>query len=336
MILVTGGAGYIGSHTCIELLQANYEIVVVDNFSNSTRHSLDRVKEITKKNFEVYDIDITDSNALGTIFNRHSIDGVIHLAGLKSVGESVEMPLKYFYNNITGALVLCNVMQMFGIKKMVFSSSATVYGESPTVPIVEEFPLNATNPYGRSKLFIEQILHDLYQSDPSWSISILRYFNPTGAHKSGLIGEDPLGIPNNLMPYITQVAAGLREKLYIYGNDYDTPDGTAVRDYIHVMDLAKGHIKALQKIQESTGIDSYNLGTGKGYSVLEIVHCFEEMTNQEVPYDFTMRRKGDSEQSYADPSKANEELDWFAERDIKDMCKDSWNWQKNKIKVNMI
>jgi len=332
MILVTGGAGYIGNHICIELLNANYEIIVVDNFSNSTPESLTRVKKIADRDFLVYDIDITDKKELEKIFSIHNIDSVIHLAGLKAVGESVELPLMYYHNNIVGTLVLCEVMQKFEVKRMVFSSSATVYGAPRSVPIDEEFPLSVTNPYGRSKLMIEEILNDLYKSDDTWSISILRYFNPIGAHKSGLIGEDPKGIPSNLMPYITQVAIGLREKLFIFGNDYNTHDGTAIRDYIHVVDLAKGHIKALQKIKDKPGITSYNLGTGKGYSVLDLVKSFEKVNNLKIPYVFIDRRPGDIVQCYADPTKANKDLGWSAERNIEEMCRDSWLWQLNNSK----
>jgi len=333
LILVTGGAGYIGSHTCVELLNAQYEIIVVDNFLNSNSDSLNRVKEITNKDFIAYEMDLTDKDGIEEIFSNHNIDAVIHLAGLKAVGESVKLPLKYYYNNIVGTLVLCEVMQKYGVKKMVFSSSATVYGTPERMPISEDFPLTAINPYGRTKLILEEILNDLYLSDPSWSIAILRYFNPIGAHESGRIGEDPEGIPNNLMPYVTQVAAGMREKLSIYGNDYNTHDGTAIRDYIHVMDIAQGHIKALQKLMDSTGVESYNLGTGRGYSVLDLVKSFEKVTQKKIPYVFTNRRAGDSEQSYADPGKANRELNWISKRNLDDMCRDSWNWQRNKSKL---
>ncbi|MBZ4646716.1 MAG: galE [Clostridia bacterium] len=328
-ILVTGGAGYIGSHTCVELLNAGYDIVVVDNFSNSKPEALKRVKEITGKDFRFYEVDILDKKELEKVFSENDIEAVIHFAGLKAVGESVEIPLKYYHNNITGTLVLCEVMKKYGVKKMVFSSSATVYGNPKSVPITEDFPLGATNPYGRTKLMIEEILRDVYISDNDWSIALLRYFNPIGTHESGRIGEDPNGIPNNLMPYITQVAVGKREKLYVFGNDYDTHDGTGVRDYIHVVDLAKGHLKALEKIMSTKGIDAYNLGTGVGYSVLDVVKNFEKVTGQKIPYVITDRRPGDIDKCYADPTKAYKELGWKAEKSLEDMCRDSWNWQKN-------
>lgn len=328
-ILVTGGAGYIGSHTCVELLDAGYDIVVVDNFSNSKPEGLKRVKEITGNEFKFYEIDILDRKSLEKVFSENSIEAVIHFAGLKAVGESVEIPLKYYHNNITGTLVLCDVMKKYGVKKMVFSSSATVYGNPKSVPITEDFELSATNPYGRTKLIIEEILRDVYVSDNDWSIALLRYFNPIGAHESGRIGEDPNGIPNNLMPYITQVAVGKREKLSVFGSDYDTHDGTGVRDYIHVVDLAKGHLKALEKIMSTKGIDAYNLGTGVGYSVLDVVKNFEKATGEKVPYIITDRRPGDIDKCYADPTKAYKELGWKAEKNLEDMCRDSWNWQKN-------
>jgi UDP-glucose 4-epimerase len=334
MILITGGAGYIGSHTCVELLNAQYDIVVVDNFSNSKPEVLNHVKEITNTDFITYEYDILDKESLEKVFSVHKIEAVIHLAGLKAVDESIEMPLKYYYNNITGTLLLCEVMQKHGVKSIVFSSSATVYGTPDKMPITEEYPLNAINPYGRTKLIIEELLSDLYLSDPSWSIINLRYFNPIGAHESGNIGEDPTGIPNNLMPYITQVAAGLREKLSIYGCDYNTHDGTAVRDYIHVMDIANGHAKALNKLMSSTGIEAYNLGTGIGYSVLDLVKSFEKVTQQKIPYTFTDRRKGDSEKVFADPRKANKELNWIANRGLEEMCRDSWKSQIMKIRKN--
>jgi UDP-glucose 4-epimerase len=330
-ILVTGGAGFIGSHICVELLNAQYEIVVADNFSNSGTRAMDRVKEITNKDFTVYEMDLLNGPELEKVFSRHSFDAVIHLAGLKAVAESVQHPLIYYHNNLTGTLVLCEVMQKFGVKKMVFSSSATVYGTPTSVPITEDAPLQTTNPYGRTKLMTENILNDLYISDNDWSISILRYFNPIGAHESGKIGEEPSGVPNNLMPYITQVAIGMREKLNIFGSDYDTPDGTTIRDFIHVVDLAKGHIKALQKVSTTPGVLAYNLGTGIGCSVLELIQAFERVTNQKVPYSVTDRRPGDIERSYADPSKANSELGWTAEKSIDDMCKDSWRWQLKKL-----
>lgn len=328
-VLVTGGAGYIGSHTCVELLNADYDVVIVDNYSNSKPEALKRVQEITKKGFKHYEVDILDKEGLEKVFEENSIEAVIHFAGLKAVGESVEIPLKYYHNNITGTLILCEVMQKYGVKKMVFSSSATVYGNPQTVPITEDFPLSATNPYGRTKLMIEEILRDVYVSDNAWSTALLRYFNPIGAHESGRIGEDPNGIPNNLMPYITQVAVGKREKLSVFGNDYDTHDGTGVRDYIHVVDLAKGHLKALEKIMSTTGIEAYNLGTGVGYSVLDVVNSFIKAAGQDIPYLIAERRAGDIAQCYANPAKAYEELGWKAEKNLEDMCRDSWNWQKN-------
>lgn len=326
-ILVTGGAGYIGSHTCVELLNAGYEIVVADNFSNSKPRALERVREITGRCFKFYEADMLDRQGLMRVFSENAIDAVIHFAGLKAVGESVQIPLRYYHNNITGTLVLCEVMQKFGVKRMVFSSSATVYGMPERVPISEESPLSATNPYGRTKLMIEEILRDLYASDNKWSISLLRYFNPIGAHKSGLIGEDPSGIPNNLMPYVTQVAVGKLKELKVFGNDYPTPDGTGVRDYIHVVDLALGHLKALEKVMSSTGVDAYNLGTGKGCSVLEVIAAFEKASGEKIPYRIVDRRPGDVAVSYADPSKAKRELGWAAERGIDEMCADSWRWQ---------
>jgi len=328
-ILVTGGAGYIGSHTCVELLNNGYNVIVVDNFSNSKPEVLKRIKEITGKNFIFYETDILDKNGLDIIFQENDINAVIHFAALKAVEESVRIPIKYYHNNITGTIVLCEVMEKYNVKKIVFSSSATVYGKPESVPIREDFPLNPVNPYGRTKLMIEEILKDIYISDNDWSIAILRYFNPIGAHESGKIGEDPNGIPNNLMPYITQVAIGKREKLFIYGNDYDTHDGTGVRDYIHVVDLAKGHLKALEKIMVSNGVNIFNLGTGTGYSVLDVVLTFETVTGKKIPYQITNRRPGDVDKCYADPSKAYMELDWKAEKNLEDMCRDSWNWQKN-------
>lgn len=328
-ILVTGGAGYIGSHTCVELLNEGYDIVVVDNLSNSKLEVINRIRELSGRYFKFYKADILNKKEIDRIFEENNIDAVIHFAGLKAVGESVEIPLKYYYNNITGTLVLCEVMQKYNVKKMVFSSSATVYGKPKTVPITEDFPLKAINPYGRTKLMIEEILRDLYTSDDNWSIALLRYFNPIGAHESGRIGEDPKGIPNNLMPYITQVAIGKRERLNIFGNDYDTHDGTGVRDYIHVVDLAKGHIKALEKVINKKGIDAYNLGTGIGYSVLDVVKNFKKANNVEIPYVFTDRRPGDIDKCYADPTKAFNELGWKAEKSLEDMCRDAWNWQRN-------
>lgn len=328
-ILITGGAGYIGSHACVEFLNAGYEIVVLDNFSNSKPEVLKRIKELTGKDFKFYEVDLLDKKGLERIFNENNIEAVIHFAGLKAVGESVLIPLKYYKNNITGTLNLLEVMQEKNVKKIVFSSSATVYGNPEKVPITEDAPLSATNPYGRTKLFIEYILKDLYVSDNEWSIALLRYFNPIGAHESGKIGEDPNGIPNNLMPYITQVAVGKREKLNVFGNDYSTHDGTGVRDYIHVVDLVIGHIKALEKIMNETGVKVYNLGTGVGYSVLDVVKAFEEANGIKIPYEIVDRRPGDVDQVYADPTKALKELGWKAERNIVDMCRDSWNWQKN-------
>ena len=328
-ILVTGGAGYIGSHACVELLNAGYEVVVVDNLSNSKEEALRRVQEITGKSLKFYKADLLDAEALDTIFKQESIDAVMHFAGLKAVGESVSIPLHYYHNNITGTLLLCKAMQKYGVKNMVFSSSATVYGDPSRVPITEDFPLSATNPYGQTKLMIEQILRDLYKSDNSFNIAILRYFNPVGAHKSGLIGEDPKGIPNNLVPYITQVAAGKLDDLKVFGNDYPTPDGTGVRDYIHVVDLVLGHLKALDKLMTNPGVVTYNLGTGKGYSVLEMVNAFRKVTGKPIPYKIVDRRPGDIASCYADPSKANKELGWRATRGLEEMCQDAWRWQSN-------
>ncbi|MDH2363755.1 UDP-glucose 4-epimerase GalE [Priestia megaterium] len=328
-ILVTGGAGYIGSHTCVELLNSGYEIIVVDNFSNSKPEALKRVSELTKKSFISYEVDLLDHIALENVFRENHIEAVIHFAGLKAVGESVEIPLRYYHNNITGTVLLCELMQKYNVKNLVFSSSATVYGTPKYVPITEDFSLQTTNPYGRTKLMIEEILGDLHLSDNNWSIALLRYFNPIGAHESGRIGEDPNGIPNNLMPYITQVAIGKREHLNIFGNDYDTHDGTGVRDYIHVIDLAKGHLKALEKVMNRTGIDTFNLGTGIGYSVLDVVKSYEKVTSQKIPYKITQRRSGDIGKCYADTTKANKELGWKAIKNLEDMCQDSWRWQKN-------
>lgn len=327
-ILVTGGAGYIGSHTCVELLSAGYEIIVLDNYSNSKPESLDRVKELTGKDFTFYEVDLLNRSGLEEVFSNHSIDAVIHFAGLKAVGESVSIPLHYYHNNITGTLILCDVMKQYGVKNLVFSSSATVYGMPDRVPISEDFPLSATNPYGRTKLMIEEILRDLFVADNSWSIALLRYFNPIGAHESGRIGEDPSGIPNNLMPYITQVAVGKLKELQVFGNDYPTVDGSGVRDYIHVVDLALGHLKALERVLSAQGVDAFNLGTGTGYSVLEIVAAFEKAAGVNIPYKIVERRPGDVAVCYADPSKAKNELGWTAEKGIEDMCKDSWRWQE--------
>ena len=328
-ILVTGGAGYIGSHTCVELLNSGAEVIVVDNLVNSKMESLKRVEEITGKKLKFYEVDLLDQDKLESVFKENEIDAVIHFAGLKAVGESVQIPLQYYHNNITGTLILCEVMQKYGVKKLVFSSSATVYGMNNVSPLTENLPLSTTNPYGSTKMMIEYILRDLYASDKDWSIALLRYFNPIGAHESGKIGEDPNGIPNNLMPYITQVAVGKLEKLTIYGDDYDTPDGTGVRDYIHVVDLAKGHIKALEKIETDTGIDAFNLGTGIGYSVLDVVSSFEKATGIKIPYTIASRRAGDIATCFADASKAVDELDWKVEYSLEDMCRDSWNWQSN-------
>ncbi|CEG29086.1 UDP-glucose 4-epimerase GalE [Bacillus sp. B-jedd] len=327
-ILVTGGAGYIGSHAAVELLENGYEIVVIDNLSNSSEESIKRVKELTGKDFPFYTSDLLDREALDAIFTEHQFDAVMHFAGLKAVGESVSIPLKYYHNNITGTIFLCEAMEKHNVKKMVFSSSATVYGNPDHVPINETFPLSATNPYGRTKLMIEEILRDLHVSDQSWRIALLRYFNPIGAHKSGRIGENPSGIPNNLMPYITQVAIGKREKLSIFGNDYDTHDGTGVRDYIHVVDLVKGHLKALQYLDSHEGIEAFNLGTGTGYSVLDLVNAFKEASSCEIPYEITDRRPGDIGTCYANPDKAEKILGWKAEKNLTQMCVDSWKWQK--------
>ena len=326
-ILVTGGAGFIGSHTCVELLEAGYEVVIVDNFSNSKPEALNRIKKITGKDFAFYEADLLDLAVLEKIFEENKIDAVIHFAGLKAVGESVQKPVEYYHNNITGTLMLIKAMRKYGCKKIVFSSSATVYGPVNKAPYTEDMPTSATNPYGYTKVMIEQILRDVYVSDNDWSVSLLRYFNPIGAHKSGLIGEDPNGIPNNLLPYICQVAVGKLEKLGVFGDDYDTPDGTGVRDYIHVVDLAKGHIKALEKLEkEKEGLYIYNLGTGHGVSVLDMVKGFEKATGKAVPYKIAPRRPGDIAICYADPTKAKEELGWIAEKNIDDMCKDSWNY----------
>ena len=328
-ILVTGGAGYIGSHTCVELLNAGKEIVVIDNFSNSNEKALDSIKKITGKDFKFYNIDYLDRASLENVFSENDIDAVLNFAGYKAVGESVKEPLKYYINNISGALVLLDTMKKFNVKKFVFSSSATVYGNPEIIPITEECKVGGTtNPYGTTKLFIEQILKDLYNSDNTWDIAILRYFNPIGAHESGLLGEDPKGIPNNLMPYISKVAAGNLKELSVFGNDYNTPDGTGVRDYIHVVDLAKGHLLALNKLdKEQKGIYIYNLGTGKGYSVLDLVNTFERVNNIKVPYVIAPRRPGDIASCYSDPTKALKELGRSAEKNLDDMCKDSWNFQ---------
>ena len=327
-ILVTGGAGYIGSHTCIELLNQGHKVIVVDNLVNSHSESLRRVEELSGKNIPFYAIDLMSEAEIKTVFSEHSIEAVIHFAGLKAVGESVEQPLRYYENNIRSTLVLCKLMQEFSVKHIVFSSSATVYGLAESNPIPETAPLSATNPYGRTKLFIEYILNDWISTFDGASVALLRYFNPVGAHASGKIGEDPQGIPNNLMPYITQVAAGRREKLSIFGNDYDTVDGTGVRDYIHVVDLAMGHVKALDALIHLTGSHVYNLGTGNGTSVLELVQAFQQATGQAIPYEISARRPGDVATCFADSSKAERELNWKADRGIVEMCRDSWKWQK--------
>ena len=330
-ILLTGGTGFIGSHTAVELLNAGEDIVIVDNLSNSKIDMVDKIKKITGKDFKFYHADILDREALDNIFKENKIDEVIHFAGFKAVGESCEKPLEYYHNNITGTLILLETMKDNNCKKIVFSSSATVYGSPKSLPIKEDFPLSTTNPYGTTKLMIEQILGDLYKADNSWSIEILRYFNPIGAHESGLIGEDPNGIPNNLMPYIIKVATKELPILSVFGNDYDTPDGTGVRDYIHVVDLAKGHIKALEKAIKTNGAYTFNLGTGHGYSVLDLITTFERVNNIKVPYKIVDRRPGDIATCYANPKKALKELGWKAEKDIEDMCRDAYNFViKNK------
>lgn len=329
-ILVTGGAGYIGSHTCVELLNEGYSVVVVDNLCNSSKESLKRVEEITGKPVTFYEADIMDADAMNAIFEKEEIDSVIHFAGLKAVGESVAKPLEYYHNNITGTLVLCNAMRKHGVKNIVFSSSATVYGNPAFVPITEECPKGeVTNPYGWTKSMLEQILTDFHTADPQWNVILLRYFNPIGAHKSGKIGENPKGIPNNLIPYITQVAVGKLECLGVFGDDYDTPDGTGVRDYIHVVDLAIGHVKAIKKLEDKEGVCVYNLGTGNGYSVLEMVKAFEKACGKPINYEIKPRRPGDIATCYADPAKAKRELDWEAVRGLDEMCEDSWRWQSH-------
>jgi len=326
-ILVTGGAGYIGSHTCIALIESDYKIIIFDNFSNASKESIRRIENIIKQKIIVIEGDIRNRDDLQKVFDSYTIDSVIHFAGLKAVGESVEKPFKYYDNNITGTLTLCDVMQKNNCKSIVFSSSATVYGDPHTSPIKENFPLSATNPYGRSKLMIEEILKDLYTADKSWKIVLLRYFNPIGAHHSGMIGEDPNGIPNNLMPYITQTAIGKLSCLGVFGDDYDTHDGTGVRDYIHVVDLADGHVKALNKMEQFTEVMTINLGTGMGYSVLDMVKAFEKASGKEVPYCIAPRRAGDITTCYADASYAKEILNWEAKKGIEEMCEDSWRWQ---------
>ena len=327
-ILVTGGAGYIGSHTCLELLNQGHEVVVFDNLSNSSEESLRRVKKLTGKDIVFYKADMLDRDALEAIFEKEKIDAVVHFAGLKAVGDSVAKPLEYYYNNITGTLVLCDVMRKHGVKKIIFSSSATVYGDPDFVPITDDCPKGqCTNPYGQTKSMLEQILTDIQKADPEWTVILLRYFNPVGAHESGMIGEDPAGIPNNLTPYITQVAVGKLKEVGVFGDDYDTPDGTGVRDYIHVMDLADGHVKALKKFEDTPAVYIYNLGTGHGYSVLDMIHAFSRAVGKEIPYVIRPRRAGDIATCYADAAKAKEELGWEAKRGIDDMCADGWRWQ---------
>jgi len=326
-ILATGGAGYIGSHTCVELLQAGYDVVVVDNLSNSKAESLKRVERITGRSLFFYQVDILDKPGLTSVFRNHHIDAVIHFAGLKAVGESTQIPLRYYQNNIAGTLTLCEVMKDFGVQTIVFSSSATVYGNPKKVPITEDFPLSPTNPYGRTKLMIEEILRDLRASDSHWQIALLRYFNPVGAHESGEIGEDPDGIPNNLFPFISQVAVGKLKELSVFGDDYPTPDGTGVRDYIHVVDLSRGHLKALEALKTNPGLITYNLGTGKGYSVLEVIEAFSKVCDKPIPYKIVGRRPGDIACCYADPSLANHNLGWQAVRGLEEMCADTWRWQ---------
>jgi UDP-glucose 4-epimerase len=326
-VLVTGGAGYIGSHTCLVLLEAGHEVVVADNLSNSKEESLRRVRDLTGRPLTFHRVDLLNRHGLAELFRREPIDAVLHFAGLKAVGESVAQPLRYFHNNVTGTLILCDVMAQHGVKTMVFSSSATVYGDPHAVPITEDFPLSATNPYGRSKLMIEEILRDLERADPEWRIAILRYFNPVGAHESGRIGEDPNGIPNNLLPYVAQVAVGRLPELTVYGTDYPTPDGTGVRDYIHVMDLAAGHERALERLKSQTGVLTYNLGTGRGRSVLEMIAAFERASGRKVPNRVAPRRPGDVAACWADPGRAHAELGWTAHRDVDEMCADAWRWQ---------
>lgn len=328
-ILVTGGAGYIGSHTCLELLRKGFDVVVVDNLSNSSEESLKRVEKLAGKDLTFYQFNVEDKDKLIKVFEQENIEAVIHFAGLKAVGESVHKPLNYYYNNLVSTLVLCEVMTQFDVKKLVFSSSATVYGNPHTVPIKEDFPLSVTNPYGRTKLMQEEMLKDLVVADSEWKIIILRYFNPIGADQSGMIGEDPLGIPNNLVPYITQVAVGKLKELQVYGDDYDTKDGSGVRDYIHVTDLAIGHVKSIEKLNQIEGVKTYNLGTGNGYSVLEMVAAFSEVSKKPIPYVVKERRPGDIATCYADPSLAKEELGFVAEKELPKMCEDAYRWQCN-------
>lgn len=332
-VLVTGGAGFIGSHTCVELLNNGYDVVVIDNFYNSCKTAIDRVEQITGKKITFYETDLTDRDGVNEVFDKHDIDAVIHFAGFKAVGESVSKPIEYYYNNLTGTLILTDVMRKHNVKSIVFSSSATVYGDPDTLPITEECKTGGvTNPYGQTKFMLEQILTDIYVSDKEWNVILLRYFNPIGAHESGIIGEDPNGIPNNLLPYVSQVAVGKLERVNVFGDDYDTPDGTGVRDYIHVVDLARGHVKALNmldkmKNMEACGVKIYNLGTGHGTSVLEIIHAFEKAAGKDIPYTITARRPGDIATCYADCSKAETELGWRAEYGIERMCEDAYRWQ---------
>ena len=328
-ILVTGGAGYIGSHTCLELLRKGYDVVVVDNLSNSSEESLKRVEKLAGKDLTFYQFNVEDKDKLIKVFEQEKIEAVIHFAGLKAVGESVHKPLNYYYNNLVSTLVLCEVMTQFDVKKLVFSSSATVYGNPHTVPIKEDFPLSVTNPYGRTKLMQEEMLRDLVVADSEWKIILLRYFNPIGADQSGMIGEDPLGIPNNLVPYITQVAVGKLKELQVFGGDYDTKDGSGVRDYIHVTDLAIGHVKSIEKLNQIEGVKTYNLGTGKGYSVLDMVSAFSEVCKKPIPYVVKERRPGDIATCFADPSLAKEELEFVAEKELSQMCEDAYRWQCN-------
>lgn len=331
-VLVTGGMGYIGSHTTVELLKNGKDVIIIDNLCNSSIVVKDRIKEITGKDVKFYNIDLADKEAVEKVFEENSIESVIDFAALKAVGESVKSPLEYYMNNMVSFLVLLEIMKKNNVKNLVFSSSATVYGDAKTMPILESFPLTATNPYGRTKLMAEEILRDLAASDSSWNIAILRYFNPIGAHESGIIGEDPNGIPDNLMPYITKVAVGELKELSVFGNDYDTIDGTGVRDYIHVVDIAIGHIRALEKLETNSGLVTYNLGTGNGFSVLQLVKAFSKACGKEIPYKIAPRRAGDVAICYADPSKANRELNWKAEKSLEQMCEDSWRWQKNNPK----
>ncbi|MFN8473007.1 MAG: UDP-glucose 4-epimerase GalE [Anaerolineae bacterium] len=331
-ILVTGGAGYIGSHTCVELLNAGYDVTVVDNLSNSKAEAIRRVEELAGRKLTFHEVDLLDRDALTAVFDEAPVDAVIHFAGLKAVGESVAIPLRYYHNNITGTLILLEVMQAHNVKDLVFSSSATVYGDPARVPITEDMPLHATNPYGRTKLMIEEILGDLWVSDHTWNIALLRYFNPVGAHPSGRIGEDPNGIPNNLMPFIAKVAVGQLPELRVFGGDYPTPDGTGVRDYIHVVDLALGHLRALDRLKEKPGVVTYNLGTGRGYSVLEMIAAFEKASGHKIAYRIVERRPGDVAAAYADPTLANRELHWSAALGVDEMCADTWRWQSNNPK----